>query len=66
MGAEWLELIRTFVALTLTFILGESAVVGIQLWLVNRNGKLGRHLNLGTLILGLGSVPILIGILVFA
>lgn len=57
MGADWAELIRTFVLLALTFILGEFAVVGIQLWLVDRNGKLGRNLNLGTLVLGLSSVP---------
>lgn len=64
MGTEWLELIRTFVALTLTFILGEFTVVGVQLWLAGRNWRFSRHLSLGTLVLGLGSVPALIGALV--
>ncbi|MDW8069164.1 MAG: hypothetical protein RML46_09640 [Anaerolineae bacterium] len=63
MGTDWVEMIRTFALLALTFVLGEFAVVGIQMWLVDRNGKLGRNLNLGTLVLGLSSVPTLLVIL---
>jgi len=51
--------------LVLTFVLGEATVLGTQYWLVNRNGKFSRHLSLGTLILGLFSVPTAISVLTF-
>ncbi len=46
----------------LAFIIGETFVLGIQFLLVDRDIKFGRRLNLGTLILGLISVPMALGI----
>ncbi|MBO9370212.1 MAG: hypothetical protein J7575_03855 [Chloroflexi bacterium] len=51
--------------LVLAFVLGEATVLGTQFWLVDRKGKLSRHLSLGTLILGLFSVPTAISVLTF-
>ncbi len=48
--------------LILAFIIGEAFVLGIQFWLVDRDVKFSRRLNLGTLILGLVSVPAALGI----
>lgn len=49
--------------LILAFILGEASVLGTQFWLVYRNGRFSRFLNLGTLTLGLFSVPMALVVL---
>ncbi len=48
----------------LGFIFGETIALGTQFWMVDRNWKSSRHLNLGTLILGLFSVPTALGVLI--
>jgi hypothetical protein len=50
--------------LVLAFVLGEATVLGTQFWLVYRNCRFSRLLNLGTLTLGLFSVPTALGVLI--
>lgn len=51
--------------LALAFIIGEAMVLGTLFYLVHQNWRLRRHLNLGTLILGLLSVPAAITMMTF-
>ncbi len=51
--------------LILAFIMGEAVMLGGQFWLVKRWWRLGQHISLGTLVLGLFSVPAVLGILTF-
>lgn len=52
------------VVMILAFIIGEASVLGTQFWLVYRNCRFSRLLNLGTLTLGLLSVPTALGVLI--
>lgn len=59
MTPGWLTVI-----LTLAFLIGEVSVLGTQFWLIYRNYRFSRLLNLGTLTLGLFGVPTALGVLV--
>lgn len=52
------------VVMILAFIIGEASVLGTQFWLVYHNCRFSRLLNLGTLTLGLFSVPTALGVLI--
>ncbi|MBC7226169.1 MAG: hypothetical protein H5T61_02930 [Thermoflexales bacterium] len=52
------------IVLILAFVIGEIAVLGTQFWLIYRNYRFSRLLNLGTLTLGLFGVPTALGVLV--